>query len=386
MENRYQPFCLNLPCTDGITSYGYVSAITEQLITAKINYAKLGDYCEIESYDKPIPAQVVSFNDSFIKLAPLDLPAGIHLGSRVKNYGYPLFLNTPKDLLGRIIDVLGNELHFTKPKNANSNISEKNGILNILPIRNNILDKPQINQQLYTGVKCIDAFCPIGYGQRLGLFSGAGVGKSTLLGMIAKNAKVDVTVIALVGERSREVPEFINDVLGKEGLKKSIVVVSTIDETPSRRALAPQVATAIAEDFRARGKNVLLLVDSLTRTARAIREIGLSNGEIPIRQGYPPSVYSALPKLLERAGTTPEGSITAIYTVLTYTDQKQDALGEEIKSLVDGHIVLEPKLAEQGILPAFDITNSISRLQNKLLHIYRYWNCKINLYCSYFYC
>jgi FliI/YscN family ATPase len=215
-------------------------------------------------------------------------------------------------------------------------------------------------------VRAIDAFCTLGYGQRMGIFASAGVGKSTLLAQIARTAEVDVIVVALVGERSREVREFIEDTLGPEGLRRSIVVVATSDDSALLRQTAPYTATAIAEHFRDAGKRVLLIVDSLTRMARAVRETTLAAGELPVRHGYTNSVYTQLPKLLERAGTATRGSITALYTVLTNQDDDIDPLADEIKSLLDGHIVLRKELATLGIQPAIDITTSISRLFTRL--------------------
>jgi type III secretion protein N (ATPase) len=217
-----------------------------------------------------------------------------------------------------------------------------------------------------TGIRAIDGFCTLAYGQRIGLFAPAGVGKSTLLGAMARGAAVDVVVAALVGERGREVNEFITDVLGPEGQKRAIVVVSTGDEPPLRRAYAPRTATAIAEYHRSHGRRVLLLVDSLTRAARALREIGLAAGEIPVRHGFTPSVYAELPRLLERAGTDEHGSITAIYTVLTHEEAESDPLGDEIKSLLDGHIVLSSRAFRRGRRPAIDIPRSISRLAHRV--------------------
>jgi FliI/YscN family ATPase len=218
-----------------------------------------------------------------------------------------------------------------------------------------------------TGIRAIDLCCPIGFGQRIGLFAGPGVGKSTLLGIIAKNASVDRIVISLVGERGREVKEFIEESLGAEGLQRSIIIVSTSDEPPIRRKLAAMSATRIAEYFRDRGERVLLLIDSLTRTARAIRDVSLSAGELPVRQGYTASVFEELPRILERAGTSPSGSITAIYTILAEALEEQDILSEEMKSLLDGHIVLDRKLAQSGLFPAINVTKSLSRLTHRLL-------------------
>jgi len=355
---------ISFPNMTGTTSTGRITAVNNALITVLLPYARLGDICYIHTKKREIPAKVVSFQNQTAQLAPLAEVDGLSQGCLVFNTGKPLILKLPKNLLGKVFNVLG------EPYEAGIKLENDEPSINILvnPTKTTEI-RPQLNQQLITGIRSIDTFCPLAYGQRIGLFAGAGVGKSTLLGMIASRTQADLTVIALVGERSREVPDFLNDVLDKNSLKRAVVVVSTSEESSARRALAPYTATAIAEYFRQQGKNVLLLVDSLTRTARAIREIGLSKGELPIRQGLPASVYSELPLLLERAGCNHSGTITAIYTVLTQYDQAQDALGDEVKSLLDGHIILDPKIAEQGILPAFDISASISRLQNKILNL-----------------
>jgi type III secretion protein N (ATPase) len=223
-----------------------------------------------------------------------------------------------------------------------------------------------IEKALITGVRSIDAFCTLGQGQRIGIFASAGVGKSTLLAMMARRAAADVIVVALVGERGREVREFVEDTLGFEGMERSIVVVATSDESSIVRQTAPFTATAIAEHFSEQGKNVLLIVDSLTRTARALRETSLAAGELPVRHGYTSSVYIQLPKLLERAGRSGNGSITALYTVLTNEEDDIDPLADEIKSLLDGHLVLRRELAARGVLPALDVTASVSRLFTRL--------------------
>jgi FliI/YscN family ATPase len=226
--------------------------------------------------------------------------------------------------------------------------------------------RPIINTPLITGIRTIDGFCRLGRGQRVGIFAPAGIGKSTLLGMIARRAEADAIVVALVGERSREVREFIEETLGEEGLKRSVVVVATSSDSSLLRQTAPYTATTIAEYLRDQGLNVLLIVDSLTRLARAIRETSIASGDLPVRHGYTNAVYTQLPRLLERPGTASTGSITALYTVLTTTEGDVDPLADEEKSLLDGHIVLSKEMANLGIMPAIDITQSISRLSGRL--------------------
>ncbi|MCL4150428.1 UNVERIFIED_CONTAM: hypothetical protein GTU68_014928, partial [Idotea baltica] len=274
----------------------------------------------------------------------------------------PLLITCSDNLIGNVCNAFGqviiNKSNLKKSK-------ENYSIYNSPP---NPLSREKIEKIMHTGISAIDLFCPIGFGQRLGLFASAGVGKSTLLGMIARNSTADINVVALVGERGREVNEFINENLGSSGMQNTIVVFATSDEPALTRQIAAYTATTIAEYFRDKGKKVLLLVDSLTRTARAIREVSLANGELPVRQGYPASVFSELPLLLERTGTNNKGSITAIYTILKNAENESDPLAEEITSILDGHITLSKDLANQGIRPAIDITNSLSRLESQLLN------------------
>lgn len=349
---------------------GRVIALKGPMVTARIPHAAVGNLCYIHTRnilgkEKHIAAQVVAFEEDLISLAPYDSIEGISPGACVTNTGTSPKLSVSNNTIGSVLDSLGNVLWRD---DASSDLEGliKGAERNIFGSPPNPLVRAEIEQLLPTGISAIDGLCSVGYGQRIGLFAGAGTGKSTLLGMIARNAQVDINVIALVGERGREVNEFIKHCIGADGLKKSVVVVSTSDESPIRRSLAPLTATAIAEHFREQGKRVLLLVDSLTRVARAMRDVGLASGELPVRQGYTSSVYTQLPKLLERAGNDSSGSITAIYTVLTNGEGESDPLGEEIKSLLDGHVVLDSQVARDGIRPAIDISGSISRLLPKL--------------------
>jgi FliI/YscN family ATPase len=346
-----------------LRSTGRVCAVKGSLITARIPLVALGDLCEVERRTNgPLKAQVVSFHDDFSLLAPFGALEGICPGATVRTTATRPKVQLARDPRGLVLDALGTPLSST-PSDENNRFIE----LALDGKPPDPLTRNAITNQLITGVRAIDAFCPIGYGQRMGILAGAGVGKSTLLGTIARNASADVIVIALVGERGREVQDFLRTNLGGTGLARSVVVVATSDEVPLRRSLAPKTATTIAEHYRAQGANVLLLVDSLTRTARAIREVELAAGEIPVRQGYTAGVFTQLPQLLERAGTDSQGSITALYTILTNGDDLPDPLAEEAKSLLDGHITLDSKFAEEGIRPAINPLVSVSRLSEKLL-------------------
>lgn len=341
-------------------SYGRILSVRGAALLARIPHAALGDLCYVQCRGShEIPAQVVAFNEDTITLAPFGEIQGLTPGAIVTNTSQAPRIRIPSEPLGSVLSPLGEQL--TAPTAVGRQIE-----LTLMRPPPPALERRPIRELMPTGVKSIDLLCSLAYGQRVGLFAGAGVGKSTLLGMIARNAAVDVTVVGLVGERGREVREFIDDCLGPEGLKRAVVVVATSDESPSRRMLAPMTATAIAEHYREQGKRVLLLLDSLTRTARAIREVTLAAGEVPVRQGYTPSVYTELPKLLERSGNSARGSMTAIYTVLTDGETQNDPLAEEVKSILDGHLVLRKEIAQQGIRPALDLTESVSRLMARL--------------------
>lgn len=339
---------------------GRVCAVHGSVILAELPHICVGDACTVQRADGgTVYSQAISFKGDMVTLAPFDDTRGVSPGAPVVCLGGPPQLRLPNFPLGSVIDPLGKSLTIssgcgTASVNLDIHASPPN------PISRKVIDQP-----LETGIRSIDALTTIGYGQRIGLFAGPGVGKSTLLGALTRNADCDIVVTALVGERGREVNEFLNDSLGAEGLKRSIVVVATSDEPPLRRSLAAMSATAIAEHYRAQGKRVLLLIDSLTRVARAIREVSLAAGEIPVRQGYTARVYSELPQLLERAGNDARGSITAIYTVLTNADES-DPLAEEIKSLLDGHIVLDETMIRHGVRPAIDPLKSCSRLFTRL--------------------
>lgn len=355
LKNLYQ----GATSTNGLKICGRLVAVRSGTLVAELPHAALGDLCQVEKRGGLLlDAQVVGFRETEVLLAPFGDLQGLHPGCSICNTGIGAQINISEALLGQIVDCLA------RPLNSTSIIGP-----NMAPLQAaapNPLSRKKVDEQLVTGIRSIDGLLPIGYGQRIGLFAPPGAGKSTLLGIIAKQSAADICVVALVGERGREVTEFVNEALGLEGLKKSVVVVATSDEPAIRRSLAALTATAIAEYFRAQGKRVLLLVDSLTRMARAIREVSLAAGEMPVRQGYTASVYAELPKLLERAGNDQDGSITAIYTVLTNAEESIDPLAEEARSLLDGHITLSTILAERGHFPAIDVSTSISRLSAKL--------------------
>lgn len=322
----------------------------------------IGDVCSIEipGSSKNIFTEVVGFRENKVLLMPYDEIEGIGYGSAVKNTGHKLNIAVSNELIGRTVDALGS------PMDDLGDIKTE-GYYKIGGQKSNPMSRPQIDTVIQMGIKAIDGMLTIGKGQRMGIFAGSGVGKSTLMGMIAKNVKADVNVIALVGERSREVVEFIRRDLGEEGLKRSVLVVATSNQSAMMRSKCPMTATAIAEYFKDQGMDVLLMMDSLTRFAMAQREIGLSVGEPPVARGYTPSIYSELPKLLERSGNFKEGSITGIYTVLVEGDDTNEPISDTVRGIIDGHIILSRKVAAKNHYPAIDVLNSISRLMNEIV-------------------
>lgn len=318
--------------------------------------AAIGSRCQIiPQQGQPVEAEVVGFSQDCLMLMPEGKLDGIKPGSRVIPIGVDSRVEVDEQMLGRIMDGAGKWI------DGGENFSFAHTVpLHGEPI--NPLQRRPIRQSLDVGVRCINALMTIGRGQRMGLFAGSGVGKSSLLGMMTRNTEADVVVVALVGERGREVREFIEDSLGREGLARAIVVATPADDPPLKRVHGAWRATAIAEYFRAQGKDVLLLMDSLTRFAQAQREIGLAVGEPPVTKGYPPSVFSLLPQLVERAGNgESKGSITAIYTVLVEGDDTNDPISDAARAILDGHIHLSREIADSGIFPAIDIEASVSR-------------------------
>lgn len=324
----------------------------------------LGEHCKIISSkvnNIEISAEVVGIRNGKVLLMPYGEIRGVCLGSEVIATGKPVEIGVGDELLGRVINAFGEPLdNHGKIRTTNT--------YPLYPDPINPLSRPRICEILETGIKAIDTLLTIGKGQRVGIFAGSGVGKSTLLGMIARYMSADVNVIALIGERGREVLDFIEDNLGEEGLKRSVVVVATSDEPALVRAHAVHTATAIAEYYRDKGLDVVLTMDSITRYAMAQREIGLSIGEPPTTKGYTPSVFAMLPKLLERGGTAISGgSITAFYTVLNEADDINDPISDSVRSILDGNIVLSRSLSNKGQYPAIDLLSSTSRLMNQLL-------------------
>ena len=324
--------------------------------------AKLNDMCYIipKNGGEPLKAEVVGFRDDRVLLMPYDNVEGVGLGSRVENSGAPLKVYASEDLLGKTLDGLGVPIDGSELDCSGEGYSVE--AMPPDPLKRKIID-----EVLPLGVKAVDGLNTIGKGQRIGVFAGSGVGKSTLLGMFARNTKADINVIALIGERGREVREFIERDLGPEGMARSVVVVATSDKPALIRKKAAQTATAIAEYFRDQGKDVLVMMDSLTRFSMAQREIGLASGEPPVSRGYPPSVYAEMPKLLERAGNSEVGSITGLYTVLVDGDDFNEPITDTARGILDGHIVLSRKLGHKNHYPAIDILASISRCMSSIV-------------------
>lgn len=321
----------------------------------------LDDVCKVTSTDYSVEtrAEVIGFKDDYVLLMPYEEIGGIGVGSYVENLGVKFSVRVGDELLGKKLNGLGEPMDGEPIKTMDTYPAEA--------APPDPLKREMIKETLTLGVKAVDGLLTIGKGQRIGIFAGSGVGKSTLLGMFARNTKADINVIALIGERGREVREFIERDLGEEGMKRSVVVIATSDKPALARKKAAKTATAIAEYFRDQGKDVLLMMDSLTRFSMAQREIGLAAGEPPVSRGYPPSVYSEMPKLLERAGKGAVGSITGLYTVLVDGDDFNEPITDTARGILDGHIVLSRKIAAKGHYPAIDILSSISRVMSSIV-------------------
>lgn len=342
-----------------IKKFGKVSQVVGLTIESTGPDVSVGSTCYIRSADKEIMAEVVGFKGNKILLMPLGDMGGVRPGSVVEASETPITVNISYDLLGRVLDGVG------KPLDGKPEVTTGKDF----PVTNpppNPLVRNRISTPISLGVKAIDGLLTVGKGQRIGIFSGSGVGKSTLMGMIARNTNADINVIALIGERGREVREFIEKDLGEEGLKRSVLIVSTSDKPALVRLKAAEVATSIAEYFREEGKNVLLLMDSLTRYAMAQREVGLAAGEPPVSRGYTPSVFAVMPRLLERAGNSDKGSITGLYTVLVDGDDITEPVTDTARGILDGHIVLSRKIANKNHYPAIDVLESISRVMTDI--------------------
>jgi flagellum-specific ATP synthase len=349
-----------IPLINNYKIIGKVTKVVGLVIEATLPDATLGELCEIYRRNGSIiRAEVVGFHEDRILLMPMDETVGISPGSKVVKSPKPLSTVAGIELLGRVIDGFGNPIDGKGPLQAKHSVP----VYNQPP---SPMERERIKYPMTTGIKAIDGLVTIGHGQRIGIFAGSGVGKSVTLGMIAKYTNAEINVIGLIGERGREVKEFIERDLGEEGLQRSVVVVATSDQAAMIRVKASYMATAIAEYFRDQGKNVLLMMDSLTRFAMAQREIGLAAGEPPTTKGYTPSVFAALPRLLERAGTAAIGSITGLYTVLVESDDMDEPISDAARSILDGHILLSRSLANKGHYPAIDVLGSVSRLKNEV--------------------
>lgn len=356
-KNKY----LQLKEQDFSKKYGKVSKIVGLTIESIGPDAKLNDVCRILSNDPKSPdvmAEVVGFKDKRLLLMPFETVEGIGPDCMVENTGDILRVKVGEGLLGKIVDGLGRCIDNTEIEDGEA--------YSVEAPPPDPMERVIISDILSLGVKAVDGLITVGKGQRIGIFAGSGVGKSTLMGMFARNTRADINVIALIGERGREVREFIERDLGEEGMKRSVVVVATSDKPALIRNKAAKTATAIAEYFRDKGKDVLLMMDSLTRFSMAQREIGLASGEPPVTRGYPPSVYSEMPKLLERAGNGNHGSITGLYTVLVDGDDFNEPITDTARSILDGHIMLSRKIAHKNHYPAIDVLQSISRVMSQI--------------------
>ncbi|WP_374568182.1 type III secretion system ATPase SctN [Ideonella sp.] len=354
---------LELQGSDIVGRSGKVTEVVGTLVRASGLAAKLGEMCHLLAADGSVlqVAEVIGFSHGQTILSPFGSILGVAAGhTRVVGLGEIQSIPVGDALLGRVVDSLGQPVDGGPPITCD----ERRPVFAMPP---SPMERAMIEHPLPTGVKVIDGMITLGEGQRMGIFAPAGVGKSTLMGMLARGTQCDISVIALIGERGREVREFIEIIMGKEGMARSVVVCATSDRSSIERAKAAHVATAIAEYFRDRGLCVLLMMDSLTRFARAQREIGLAAGESPARRGYPPSVFAEIPRLLERTGMGATGSITALYTVLAEDDSGSDPIAEEVRGILDGHMILSRKIAARNQYPAIDVLGSLSRVMSQIV-------------------
>ena len=361
MVSLFEKYTNTIIETDPIKFTGKVKRVHGMLIESEGPVAVVGELCQIITEDNPrgLQAEVVGLNGNTVQLMSFTDIQGVRIGDHVIASGEILSIPVGNVLLGRVVDSLCQSADGKSEPYS--------------PVRYPVVASPPdpmkrktIKKRIVTGIRAIDGLLAVGRGQRLGIFSGSGVGKSTLLGMVARNTNADVNVIALIGERGREVIDFIESDLGPDGLKRSVIVTATSDQSPLARIRGAYTATAIAEYFRDQGKDVMLLFDSVTRFARAQREIGLAIGEPPATRGYTPSVFETLPKLLERSGTSDMGSITGFYTVLVDGDDMDEPISDAVRGILDGHVVLERRLAQRGQYPAINVLQSISRLSNRV--------------------
>ena len=360
MEFNFSKYLRTVSSFDPISYIGYVSAVNGKQIISNGPVAQIGEICTVKFRNgKEIFAEVVGLNKKEVYLTPYGDTEGIEIGCEVVGSGRTLQVPVGMSLLGRTIDATG------KPCDGLGELIP-DGYYPAINVPTDPMKKKPINRRITTGVRSIDAMLTCGKGQRIGIFAGSGVGKSTLLGMIARNTDADINVVGLIGERNREVLDFIKNDLGPEGMKRSVVVVATGDQPAICRLRAAYVCTAIAEYFRDQGKDVMMMVDNVTRFAKAQLEIGIANGEPPTASGYPASVFSMIPSLMERTGTSEKGSITAFYAVLVDGDDMNDPIADCVRGVLDGHIVLSRKLAAAYHYPAIDVLPSISRLQRRV--------------------
>ena len=357
-----EPYRRRIQQIDTVRMNGKVSQVIGVVVESQGPPAHIGEICDIfvKRSSPPLPAEVVGFRENRVLLMPLGEMHQIGPGNEVVSARSSLTVRVGPGLLGRVLDGLGSPIDGGVPLRADREMS-----VNRRPP--NPMTRPRIADPLVFGVRAMDGLLTCGQGQRLGIFAGSGVGKSTLLGLIARNTEADVNVIALIGERGREVRDFIERDLGKEGLKRSVVIVATSDQPAICRIKGAHVATTVAEYFRDQGKNVLLMMDSVTRFAWAQREIGLAIGEPPTTRGYTPSVFAALPRLLERSGRSEHGSITGIYTVLVDGDDMNEPIADATRGILDGHVVLSRQLADRNHYPAIDPLQSVSRVMNEIV-------------------
>ncbi|MCR5447587.1 MAG: flagellar protein export ATPase FliI [Schwartzia sp.] len=363
IEPNLKRFSQAIEESEPIKMSGKIVQVIGLVIESKGPNVSMGELCYIKSRFQgvePIPAEVVGFRDGKVLLMPVGDMAGIGPGCEVVSAQKTLQVKVGPQLLGRVLDGLGNPMDGKGPI-----LSKLEYPLQASPP--DPLHRPRIHESLFVGVRAIDGLITLGSGQRIGIMAGSGVGKSTLLSMIARNTEADVSVISLVGERGREVRDFIERDLGEEGLKRAVVVVATSDRPALVRIKGAMTATAIAEYFRDQGKKVVLMMDSVTRFAMAQREVGLTIGEPPATRGYTPSVFALLPRLLERAGTSEKGSITGIYTVLVDGDDMNEPIADAVRSILDGHIVLSRAIAAQNHFPAIDVLASVSRVMSDVV-------------------
>jgi flagellum-specific ATP synthase len=356
MSASLAPYLVRLESCTALRWQGRVTQLVGPLVESDGPFCSVGEICHLYDADgRTLPGEIVGFRGSTVLSMPLDLPRGLRRGDRIVTWGERPSLRVSEDMLGRVIDGQGqplDSLHAYRTRDYRPLDAPAP-----LP-----LERVSIREPISCGIRAVDAFLTCGRGQRIGIFGGSGVGKSTLIGMMARNTEADINVLGLVGERGREVRDFLENSLGAEGRRRSVVVVSTSDQSPLLRIRAALAATTVAEYFCRQGKNVLLIVDSLTRLAMAQREIGLAAGEPPTAKGYTPSCFAMLARLIERAGRFGSGSITAFYTVLMEGDDEQDPLVDGARALLDGHIMLDRKLAVRSHYPPIAILDSVSRL------------------------